>query len=160
MLLEFLSLTVGFVQCMQALCCIEYFLMLPLQVQSTAHQTIHLGLCTALILRVLALISNCKCLTWRAVDHTSILNACNSTIHTYPSRLIPEGGAEASQIFLRDVLLKLYSHEKYCPSQLISGVSAINPLVAFYDIHGRKREVLFFYFVPNTTRDIHNTYLK
>jgi hypothetical protein len=27
------------------------------------------------------------------------------------------------------------------------------PLVAFYDIHGRKREVLFFYFVPDTTRD-------
>jgi hypothetical protein len=38
--------------------------------------------------------------------------------------------------------------------QSISGVSAINPLVAFYDIHGRKREVLFFYFVPDTTRDI------
>jgi hypothetical protein len=40
--------------------------------------------------------------------------------------------------------------------QSISGVSAINPLVAFYDIHGGKREVLFFYFVPDTTRD--NTY--
>jgi hypothetical protein len=38
--------------------------------------------------------------------------------------------------------------------QSISGVSAINPLVAFYDIHGGKREVLFFYFVPDTTRDI------
>jgi hypothetical protein len=37
--------------------------------------------------------------------------------------------------------------------QSISGVSAINPLVAFYDIHGEKREVLFFYFVPDTTRD-------
>jgi hypothetical protein len=35
-------------------------------------------------------------------------------------------------------------------SQSISGVNAINPLVAFYDIHGRKREVLFFYFVPDT----------
>jgi hypothetical protein len=35
----------------------------------------------------------------------------------------------------------------------ISGVSPINPLVAFYDIHGGKREVLFFYFVPDTTRD-------
>jgi hypothetical protein len=31
--------------------------------------------------------------------------------------------------------------------QFISGVSAINPLVAFYDIHGRKREVLFFLFI-------------
>jgi hypothetical protein len=34
--------------------------------------------------------------------------------------------------------------------QSISGVSAINPLVAFYDIHGGKREVLFFYFVSDT----------
>jgi hypothetical protein len=37
--------------------------------------------------------------------------------------------------------------------QSISGVSAINPLVAFYDIHGGKSEMLFFYFVPDTTRD-------
>jgi hypothetical protein len=29
-----------------------------------------------------------------------------------------------------------------------SGVTAINPLVAFYDIHGGKREMLFFTFVP------------
>jgi hypothetical protein len=31
--------------------------------------------------------------------------------------------------------------------QSISGESAINPLVALYDIHGGKREVLFFYYV-------------
>jgi hypothetical protein len=37
--------------------------------------------------------------------------------------------------------------------QFISGVSAINPLVAFYDIHGGKREVIFFYFLPDTTPD-------
>jgi hypothetical protein len=37
--------------------------------------------------------------------------------------------------------------------QSISGVSAISALVAFYDIHGGKREVLFFYFVPDTTQD-------
>jgi hypothetical protein len=37
--------------------------------------------------------------------------------------------------------------------QSISGVSSINPIVAFYDIHERKRVVLFFYFVPDTTRD-------
>jgi hypothetical protein len=37
--------------------------------------------------------------------------------------------------------------------QSISGVSVINPLVAFYDIHGGKREVLLFYFVPDTTRE-------
>jgi hypothetical protein len=35
--------------------------------------------------------------------------------------------------------------------QSISDVSAINPLVS-YDIHGEKRVVLFFYFVPDTTR--------
>jgi hypothetical protein len=38
--------------------------------------------------------------------------------------------------------------------QSISGGSAINPLVAFNDIHGGKREVLFFYFAPDTTRGI------
>jgi hypothetical protein len=37
--------------------------------------------------------------------------------------------------------------------QSISDVSAINSLVAFYDNHGGKRELLFFYFVPDTTRD-------
>jgi hypothetical protein len=37
--------------------------------------------------------------------------------------------------------------------QFISGVSANNPLVAFYDIHGGNIEVLFFYFVPDITRD-------
>jgi hypothetical protein len=37
--------------------------------------------------------------------------------------------------------------------QPISGVSAINPLVAFNDIHGEKRAVLLFYFIPDTTRD-------
>jgi hypothetical protein len=36
--------------------------------------------------------------------------------------------------------------------QSISDVSAINPLVVFYNIHGGKREVLFFYFVQDTTR--------
>jgi hypothetical protein len=32
----------------------------------------------------------------------------------------------------------------------ISAVSAINPLVTFYHIHEWKREVLFFYIVPDT----------
>jgi hypothetical protein len=44
--------------------------------------------------------------------------------------------------------------------QSISGISAINPLVAFYDIHGEKREVLFFYFVPETTRVINDDLKK
>jgi hypothetical protein len=38
-------------------------------------------------------------------------------------------------------------------SQSISGVNTINPLVPFYDFHGRKSEVPLFYFVPDTTRD-------
>jgi hypothetical protein len=38
-------------------------------------------------------------------------------------------------------------------SQSILDVNAINPLVAFYDIHGWKREVILFYFVADTTRD-------
>jgi hypothetical protein len=42
----------------------------------------------------------------------------------------------------------------------ISGVSAINSLVVFYDIHGRKREVLFIFFVPDTTRDHHNKFVS
>jgi hypothetical protein len=40
-------------------------------------------------------------------------------------------------------------------SQLISGLSAVNPSVAFYEIHGRKRKVLFFYLVPDITRDLY-----
>jgi hypothetical protein len=40
--------------------------------------------------------------------------------------------------------------------QSILGVSAINPVVGFYDIHGGKREVLFFHFAPDTTRDHYN----
>jgi hypothetical protein len=70
----------------------------------------------------------------------------------------------ASQIFRRDahVLPKLdmrntadVTGDKSIAvwSQSISGENADNPLVAFYDIHGRKREVLYFYFVPETTRD-------
>jgi hypothetical protein len=35
----------------------------------------------------------------------------------------------------------------------LSQVCDVNPLVAFYDIRGRKREMLFFYFVPDTTQD-------
>jgi hypothetical protein len=41
-------------------------------------------------------------------------------------------------------------------SQYMSGVSAINLFAAFYDIHGGKREVLFFYFVPDTTSQLSN----
>jgi hypothetical protein len=92
-----------------------------------------------------------------------------SYIPTYHSRFIPEGVAEVSQIFLRDTHV-LPKKKKLAMRntadvtggkpiavllQSISGLSAINPLVAFYDIHGGNREVLFFYFVPDTTRDLH-----
>jgi hypothetical protein len=85
-------------------------------------------------------------------------------IHTYHSCFIPEGVAEVSQIFLQDthVLTKLCSYFADVTDakpiavllQSISGLRAINPLVAFYDIHGGKREVLFFYFGPGTSRDL------
>jgi hypothetical protein len=92
--------------------------------------------------------------------------ACLRYIHTYlHSRLIPEGIDEASQTLLRDthVLPKSLSYEENCSrvgskpfdrSLSFSDVNAINPLVAFYDIHGEKREVLLFYFVPDTTRGV------
>jgi hypothetical protein len=59
-------------------------------------------------------------------------------VYTYRSRFTPEGVAEASQIFLRDahVLPKSLSYEEYYTrTTSISGVSAINPLVAFYDMY-------------------------
>jgi hypothetical protein len=37
--------------------------------------------------------------------------------------------------------------------QSISDVSDVGPLVAFYDKHRRKGEVLFYPFVPNNTQD-------
>jgi hypothetical protein len=38
--------------------------------------------------------------------------------------------------------------------QSVSGVSAVNNLVTFYDIHGRKGDVLFYSSVLDTTQDI------
>jgi hypothetical protein len=38
--------------------------------------------------------------------------------------------------------------------QSISGVSAINPLVAFYDIHGGKRGAILLYYPGHHTRQI------
>jgi hypothetical protein len=39
---------------------------------------------------------------------------------------------------------------------LLQSISGVNPLVACYDIHGGKREVLYFNFDPDTTRDSTN----
>jgi hypothetical protein len=41
-------------------------------------------------------------------------------------------------------------------SQFISDVSAVKPLVAFYDIQGKKGEVLLFCSVSDTTQDTDN----
>jgi hypothetical protein len=87
-------------------------------------------------------------------------------IHTYRSRFIPEGIAEASQIFIQDAIAISFYHnylamsnitymtgsKPIARSQSTSGVSANNTVVTFYDIHGRKRELLIFYFVSDTTR--------
>jgi hypothetical protein len=97
-------------------------------------------------------------------DHSKF-TIININIHTYHSLFIPEGIAEASRIILRDahVLPKWLSYEAADVKggkpiaiwlQYISGGDTVNPLVAFYDIHGRKREVLFFCSVPDTTRDM------
>jgi hypothetical protein len=80
--------------------------------------------------------------------------------HTYHSHFIAEGVTETSQSCPQ--FTKKLSYDKYCRRDrwqanrrqiaVILGVNAINRLVAFYDILGRKREV-FFYSVPDTTRD-------
>jgi hypothetical protein len=87
--------------------------------------------------------------------------------YTYHSRFIPEGVAEASQISLRGPRLAVRNTADVTGgkpiavwSQSISGVNAINPIVALYNIHGRKRQVLFFYFVPDSTRDINTKLYK
>jgi hypothetical protein len=64
-------------------------------------------------------------------------------IHTFRSRFIPEGVAEASQTqeSRRDDTPTFYTNY-LAMRNLIAvylSVSAVNPLVAFYDIHGRKR---------------------
>jgi hypothetical protein len=88
-------------------------------------------------------------------------------IHTYHSRLLyPQRGSRGiSDIPPRhprftNIILAMRNTADVTGGkpiavllQSILSVSAINLLVAFYDIHGGKREVLFFYFVPDTTRD-------
>jgi hypothetical protein len=89
-------------------------------------------------------------------------------MHTYHSRFISERVAEVSQIFHAHVLLKLVSYGTLQTWQVVSplpsycslGVSAINPLVAFYDIHGGERCYIFI--LPRTPHETHllNTMLN
>jgi hypothetical protein len=85
-------------------------------------------------------------------------------IHTYRSRFIPEGVAEASQLSETPTFYQNYLATRNTAdvtggksiavsSQSISGVGVVNILAAFYDIHGKNREVLYFRFVPDTTLD-------
>jgi hypothetical protein len=65
-------------------------------------------------------------------------------IHTTcHSRFIPKGAEETSQVFFYLNYLAMRNTIGVTGGKSSSGVSAINPLVAFYDIHGRKSEVLF-----------------
>jgi hypothetical protein len=74
-------------------------------------------------------------------------------------------GPRRSSRGISDILPKWLTYEEYCMTggkpialwlQPISGGDAINLLVAFYDIHGRKKEVLFFCSVSDTTRTPHH----
>jgi hypothetical protein len=90
---------------------------------------------------------------------------------SYHSRFIPEGVAEASKIFLRDVLPKLLAMWNTADVtdgkpiavllQSLSGVSAINPLVAFYDIHGGRERCYSFILsrTPHETRQYHKSFI-
>jgi hypothetical protein len=71
-------------------------------VQSTVNQTIHVGLCIAVITKALALRSNCKCIARRAVDCTragkvKVLRIPNSCAQSLSSGVIndPAGGEES-----------------------------------------------------------------
>jgi hypothetical protein len=85
-------------------------------------------------------------------------------LHTYiPLTLYSrKGNRDISDIWETHILPKRLSDEKYCRRDrwlahrrliTVHLKCAVNLLVAFYDIYGSKRELLFFS-VPDTTRDI------
>jgi hypothetical protein len=102
---------------------------------------------------------------WEGDISQGLVALVETLIHTYHSRFIPEGVAEAwrycseTPMFYQNYLAVRNTADVTGGkpiavwSQSISDVNAVNPLVAFYDIHGRKREVLSFHFVSGTTRD-------
>jgi hypothetical protein len=49
-------------------------------------------------------------------------------------------------------------YQNYLAMNNTADVTGGKPIAIFYDINGRKIEVLFFYFVPDTTRDYYYTY--
>jgi hypothetical protein len=98
---------------------------------------------------------------------TYLKKILNSYIHIYYSRFIPEGVAEHLRYSSET---PTFNHNDLAMRnntdvsggkpiavrwQSVSGVSTVIPLVAFYDIHVRKKERRkeVFYFVPDTIRD-------
>jgi hypothetical protein len=77
--------------------------------------------------------------------HLQESNYLVEILHTYHSRFIPEGVAGVSQLAMRNTADVTGGKPISILLQSISGASAINLLVAFYDIHGGKREVVLFF---------------
>jgi hypothetical protein len=106
-----------------------------------------------------------RCLCYPFGDNTRFL-----WIHTYHSRFIPKRAVETFRcssetptLYQNYLAMRNTADVTVKPiavwSQSISGVNAINTLVAFYDIHGRKREVLFFYLSQTPHETIDDSYV-
>jgi hypothetical protein len=74
--------------------------------------------------------------------------AIHTYIHTYHSRFIPKKVAEGDT----HVLPNLGGKPIVVLLQSISGVSAINPLVTFHDIHGREKGAILLFWPGHHTR--------
>jgi hypothetical protein len=104
-----------------------------------------------------------------SINKNIVLIECVSMDHTYihnPLDLSPKGkqkhhrySSAIPKFYKNNLAMKNTTEETgdrpiIVWSQFVSVVSTANPLVAFYDIHGRKGEVLLFCSIPDTTRDI------
>jgi hypothetical protein len=82
---------------------------------------------------------------------STTLTCPNANIHTYhalsPKRHL-RCPSETPTFYQNYLAMSNTSDVKGGERSPSQGVNAIYPLVAFYDIHGRKRDVLFFYFIP------------
>jgi hypothetical protein len=77
-------------------------------------------------------------------------------IHTYHSHFTPRWGSRGNSDSYETPTFYQNHLSMSNTADVIGTPSpfAINPLDAFYDIHGGKKEVLFFYFVPDTTQGL------
>jgi hypothetical protein len=87
------------------------------------------------------------------MSHEPVLRSEAVLEHCQAVRQLQHGHGAAQTI-----TRKLHQHQKFLLYHKGANVNlnTINLLVPFYNIHGRKREVLFFYFDPDTTRDLSN----